>query len=59
MAQMVKTLPAMQEAQVQSLGWEDFLEKEMETYSNILACRITWTEESGGYSPWNNRIRYD
>ena len=47
-AQMVKNMPAMQEAQVQSLGWEDFLEKEMETHFSILACRIPQTEESGG-----------
>ena len=44
-AQMVENLPAMQETQVQSLGWEDPLEKEMATYSCILACRISWTEE--------------
>ena len=36
-AQMVKNLPAMQETQVQSLGWEDSLEKGMATYSSILA----------------------
>ena len=36
-AQMVKNLPAMQEVQVQSLGWEDSLEKGMETHSSILA----------------------
>ena len=44
---MVKHLPAMQETQVQPLGWEDPLEKEMEAYSNILAWRIPWTEEPG------------
>ena len=43
MAQMVKNLPAMQEAWVQSLGWEDPLEKGMATHSNILAWRIPWT----------------
>ena len=37
MAQMVKRLPTMQETQVQSLGWEDLLEKEMAIYSSILA----------------------
>ena len=37
---MVKNLPAMQETQVQSLGWEDLLEKEMATHSSILAWRI-------------------
>ena len=48
MAQMVKNLPAMQETHVQSLGREDQLEKEMATYSSILAWRIPWTEEPGG-----------
>jgi len=38
----------MQEMQVQSLGWEDPLEKEMATHSSILAWRIQWTEELGG-----------
>ena len=47
MAQMVKNLPAMQETQVQSLGWEDTLEKGMATHSSILAWRIPWTEEPG------------
>ena len=37
-----------QEVQVQSLGWEDPLEKEMETHSSILACKIPRTEEPGG-----------
>ena len=46
-AQSVKNLPAMQETQVQFLGWEDPLEKEMATHSTILAWRISWTEESG------------
>ena len=41
-------LPAMRETWVQSLGWEDPLEKGMATHSNILAWRIPWTEESGG-----------
>ena len=44
---MVKNMPAMQETQVQSLGWEDPLEKEMATHSSILAWRIPWTEETG------------
>ena len=47
-AQMVKNPPAMQETQVQSLGWEDPLEKEMATHSSILAWRIPWTEKPGG-----------
>ena len=46
-AQMVKNLPAMWETQVQSLGREDNLEKEVATHSSILAWRITWTEEPG------------
>ena len=44
----VKNLPAMWESRVQSLGWEDPLEKEMASHSSILACRIPWTEEPGG-----------
>ena len=48
MTQMVKDLPAMQETWVQSLGWEDPLEKEMATHPSILAWRIPWTEEPGG-----------
>ena len=44
---MVKNLPAMQETQVQSLGWEDPLEKGMATHSSILAWRIPGTEEPG------------
>ena len=47
-AQSVKNLPAVQEAQVQVLGWEDPLEKEMVTHSSMLAWRIPWTEEPGG-----------
>ena len=47
-AQSVKNLPAMKETQVQSLGWEDPLEKEMAPYSSILAWKIPWTEEPGG-----------
>ena len=47
MSQTVKNLPAMQETWVQSLGGEDPLEKEMATYSSILAWRILWTEEPG------------
>ena len=38
----------MQEMQVQSLGWEDPLKKEMATHSSILAWKIPWTEEPGG-----------
>ena len=48
---MVKNVPAvqeMQETRVQSLGWEDPLEKKMAAHSSILAWRIPWAEESGG-----------
>ena len=44
---MVKNLPAMQEIEVQSLGQEDPLEKEMATHSSSLAWKIPWTEEAG------------
>ena len=46
-AQMVKLLPAVLETRVRSLGWEDPLEKEMETHSSTLAWKIPWTEEPG------------
>ena len=46
-AQTVKRLPTKQETQVQSLGWEDLLEKEMVTHSSILAWKIPWTEKPG------------
>ena len=59
-AQMVKRLPAMQETQVRSLGWEDLLEKEMATLSSILAWRIPWKEEPGGLqSLGSQRVRHD
>ena len=48
MTQTVKTLPAMQETQVRSLGQEDLLEKEIAVHSSILAWRIPWMEEPGG-----------
>ena len=50
-AQLVKNPPAMQETWVQSLGWEDPLEKGKATHSNILAQRIPWTI----YSPWGHQ----
>ena len=60
MAQMVKNLPAMQETQVQFLGWEDPLEKGMATHSNILARRIPWTEEPGVLqSMWWQRVGHN
>ena len=46
-AQMVKGLSAMQETWVQSLGWEDPLEKEMSAHSSIIAWKIPWTDETG------------
>ena len=60
LAQTVKNLPAMQETWVQSLGWEDPLEKEMATHSRILAWKIPWTEEPGGLqSMGSQRIGQD
>ena len=47
-AQIVKRLPTMQETWVQSLGWEDLLEKEMAPHSSILAWKIPWAEEPSG-----------
>ena len=44
-AQMARSLPAMQETWVRSLGWEDPLGKEMVTHYSILAWKIPWTEE--------------
>ena len=46
-ARIVKNLPAIQETQARSLGWEDTLEKRMATHSSILASRIPWIEEPG------------
>ena len=43
MAQLVKNPPSVRETWIQSLGWEDTLEKGMATHSNILAWRIPWT----------------
>ena len=60
MAQTVKDLPAVQEMWVQSLGWEDPLEKGMVTHSSILAWRIPWTEEPGGLqSKGSQSVRHD
>ena len=60
MAQTVKSLSATQETQVQSLGWDYPLEKEMATHSNNLAWKIPWTEEPGELQSvgWQ-RVRYD
>ena len=60
MAQTVKHLPTMQETQVQSLGQEDLLEKEMASHSSILAWIILWTEEPDRLqSMGSQRVRYD
>ena len=59
-AQRIKRLPAMQETQVQSPGWEDPLEKEMATHSSILAWRIPWIEEPGRpQSMGSQRVGHD
>ena len=59
-AQLVKNLPAMRETWVQSLGWEDPLEKGKATHSSILAWRIPWTEEPGGLQSLGSlRVRHD
>ena len=59
-AQMVKNLPAMQKTWVQSLGWEDPLEKVMANHSSILAWKILWTEKPGGLQFMRSqRVRHD
>ena len=60
MAQVVKNLPSVQNTWVQSWGPKDPLEKEMATYSSILAWRIPWTEEPGGLQSMGlQRVRYN
>ena len=60
MAQMVKNLPAVQETQVWSLGWEGPLEKGMATHSSILAWRIPWAVNPGGLQSMGlQRVRHD
>ena len=57
---MVKSLPAVQETQVQSLGQKDPLEKEMATHSGVLAWKIPWTEEPGQLqSMGSQRVGHD
>ena len=57
---MVKNPSAMQETWVQSLVWEDSLEKETATHSSILAWRIPWAEEPGGLkSMGSQRVRHN
>ena len=59
-AQMVKNLPAVWETQVQSLGWEDPLEKGMAAHSSMLAWKIPWTDEPGRLqSTGSQRIGHD
>ena len=59
-AQTVKCLPAIRETQVQSLGWEDPLEKEMATHSSTLAWKIPWAEEPGRLlSMGSQRVGHD
>ena len=53
--QRLTRLPPMWETWVQSLGQEDFLEKEMATHSSFLAWKIPWTEEPGGLQPWRHK----
>ena len=60
MAQTVKNLPAMWETQVQSLGREDTLEKEMAIHSSTIAWKIPWTEEPGRLqSMGSQRVGHD
>ena len=57
---MVKRMPTMQETWVQSLGWEDLLEKEMATHSSILAWKIPWIEDPGRLqSMGSQRVRHN
>ena len=59
-AQTVKPLPTMRETRVQSLGWEDPLEKEMAIYSRTIAWKIPWTEEPGRLQAiGSQRVRHD
>ena len=59
-AQLVNSLPAMKKTQVQSLGQEDHLEKEMATYSTILAWEIPWIEETEGLQSMGSlRVGHD
>ena len=56
--QMVKNLPAMQKTRVQSLGWEEALEKGMANHSSILAWRIPWTDHGAAESDMAERLTY-
>ena len=57
MTQVVKNLPLMQETQIQSLGQEDPLEKEVATHSSFIAWEIPWTEEPGGLQSIGSQSR--
>ena len=60
MAQALKNLHAMQEMQVQSLDWEDPLEKKITTHSSNLAWEILWIEEPSGLQPMESqRVRHN
>ena len=60
LTQAVKHLSIMQESWVQSLGWEDPLEKEMAAHSSTLAWKIPWIEEPGRLqSMGSQRVRHD
>ena len=59
-AQIVKRLPTMWETQIQSLGWEDPLEKEMAIHSSTIAWKIPWTEDPGRLqSMGSQRVGHD
>ena len=49
----------IQETWVESLGWEDPLEKEIATHSNILAWEIPWTEGYSSHTPWSCRVGHN
>ena len=60
MAQTVEHLPAVQETRVQSLGWEEALEKQMATHFSILAWKIPMTEEPGRLQSMGlQRVKHD
>ena len=56
---MVKNLPAMQETQVQSLGWDDPGEEEMATHPSILAWKVHGQRSLAGYRPWGRRVGHN
>ena len=54
----IKNMPAVQETWIQSLVWEDPLEKGAATHSSVLAWRIPWQRSLVGYSPWGHKMSY-